>query len=161
MRRAPIAGARPALQTIQGNPRRDADDDRQRRALGPGRAQLLAHALRDLRLDGDDDDVRVGAGVDVVGRGLHACRGEFVAVDIPRLGDDDVLLRDAFAREAADDGGGHVAAADEGDLAFLEGGHCCGWCICGGGGRFVVDCVCESFTRLFLMAYRGGAGEIG
>ena len=62
---------------------------------------------------------------------MHSQTGYLVPVDVPWLRDRDVGLVHPSAQESADYGGGHVAAADEGQLAFLEGGHGvvggCGW----------------------------------
>jgi hypothetical protein len=126
MRRAPVARPGPFPQAAQGDPRRDADDDGQLRALRPRRAQLPAHALRHLWLDRDDDQVRPCARLDVRRRRPHPLAGKLVPVDVPRLRDGDVLFVDALRCEAFDDRGGHVAAADEGKLAFLQGRHCRG-----------------------------------
>lgn len=120
VRRSSVARLGPVAQAVEGDASGDADDDGKGGARRPGGPELLGDGLCDLGLDGDDDDVGVLGSLDVGGGGAHPGSGELVAVDLPGLGDVDVLLVDALGNEAADDGASHVAAADEGQLAFLE-----------------------------------------
>lgn len=46
--------------------------------------------------------------------------GHLVAVDVPGLRDVDVVLGHVLCEQASDNGGGHVAAANEAELRLLE-----------------------------------------
>lgn len=122
--RTAVARLEPALETVEGNAGSDTDDNRQSGAGRPSSTELLTDALCDLGLDSNDDQVGIATGLDIGGGGADAERGHLLTVDIPRFGDADVLLVDALADQAANDGGGHVATTDKGQFALLKGRHC-------------------------------------
>ncbi|KAI6777345.1 hypothetical protein HG530_001290 [Fusarium avenaceum] len=103
-RRLATIALEPLRDASKGNASSDGDNDRQTIPSGPRSAELLAHALGNLGLDSEDDDVGISSGLLVVGGGF---------------GDVDVLLGDVLCEETTDDGSGHVAAAEEGDLCVL------------------------------------------
>ena len=123
-RRLP-ARTKPLPQLLQLNTRRNTNNQRRPRLLAPTGAQFAADVFRHLRFDGEDGDVGFGGELGVGSADAKAHGGEFVAVDVPGLRDGDVFLFDVAGEKAADDGCGHVAAADEGDFGVLErGSHC-------------------------------------
>ncbi|KAI6773982.1 hypothetical protein HG531_000831 [Fusarium graminearum] len=67
----------------------------------------------------EDDNISISSGLLVVGGGADAEVGHLVAVDVPGFRDVNVLLVGVLGEETTNDGGGHVTAAEEGDLCVL------------------------------------------
>lgn len=119
MRPTTVWSRRPLLQGRERDTRGNANNDWKRLTARPALGQLFTDALCDLRLDGDDNEVGTTSRDNVICRCVHTCRGQFVPVYLPRFGNGDVGFGDGVREEAANDGGGHVSATNEGEGTFL------------------------------------------
>lgn len=124
LRRSPNAAREPRRQSIDRET--GADGHHERRLLLPRAIplsrEIFTNPPGDLRLHGQDENVRFGRSFDVGAGGAHTERGfELLARAFEGVRDGDVLLRRAtLGDEASDDGSAHIPAADEAEFAFFD-----------------------------------------
>ena len=84
-------------------------------------AQVLAHGFHGLRLDGDDDHIRVLNGLRVIGEQLDTVLFSDLGASVGAgIAGADLCSVQTFGQQAADQAGSHVTGSDKGNTRLAH-----------------------------------------